>query len=282
MVSVASDINTRRQHSIFELLRNKAFSIPCLFSSFAAFVLLARSHLYANDLNEQQVWTIGLGVVSGVAILRWLCGFPADPNRSLSAKWGWYLQSLTILQIVLLLSISTKSPSALGPIWLIVFLSEAIWWSQNYRRRQNTTTRPINDTPLGYVIEDDLEARLLRSLEDHSRNHSTPSNNREIPDHASQLWVRSTDILGETISASQRVQFVAGQRHQNLHLSFVPELPSIPYVEATLIEGPDVDIIVGEAQEFGLRLDLKLGQVYEEPVEVFVQLEVFAEAKQAA
>ena len=82
MVSVVSDINTRRQYSIFELLRNKAFSIPCLFSSFAAFVLLARSHLYANDLNEQQVWTIGLGVVSGVAILRWLCGFPAVLSKT--------------------------------------------------------------------------------------------------------------------------------------------------------------------------------------------------------
>ena len=282
MVSVTSDINTSRQHSFFELLRNKAFAVPCLFSSFAAFLLLARSHLYVSELKESQVWTIGLGVVSGVAILRWLCGFPADPNRSLSAKWGWYLQSLTILQIVLLLSVSTHSAAALGPIWLFVFLSESIWWGQNYRRRQNAMTALLNETALGYVIEDDLEDRLLRSLEDHSENHSTQRNNREIPDHASQMWIRSTDIHGETVSASQRVQFAIGQRHQNLHLSFVPELPSIPYVEATLMEGPDVDIIVGEVQQFGLRLDLKLGQIYEEPVEVFVQLEVFAEARQAA
>ena len=282
MVSVISDINTSRQHSIFELLRNKAFAVPCLFSSFAAFLLLARSHLYVSEMNESQVSSIGLGVVSGAAILRWLCGFPTDPNRSLSAKWGWYLQSLTTLQIVLLLSVSTHSATALGPIWLFAFLSESIWWSQNYRRRQNTMTTLPNETPLGYVIEDDLEDRLLRSLEDQSGNHSTQRNNSEIPDHASQLWIRSADIHGETILASQRVPFATGQRHQNLHLSFVPELPSIPYVEATLLEGPDVDIIVGEAQQFGLRLDLKLGQIYEEPVEIFVQLEVFAEAKQAA
>ena len=63
MVSVASNIDTNNQHSVGDLLRNTAFVAPCLFTSIAAFILLARSHLYTENLSGQQVWLIGLSVI---------------------------------------------------------------------------------------------------------------------------------------------------------------------------------------------------------------------------
>ena len=83
-------------------------------------------------------------------------------------------------------------------------------------------------------------------------------------------------------SVSKTGLFAAGQRFQTIHLAFIPELPGIPHVDATSLEGPSVEIMVGEVQRFGLRLELKLTQIYDEPVEVVIQVEVFAESSQAA
>lgn len=281
MVSVASNVDTNNQHSVGSLLRDTAFVAPCLFTSLAAFILLARSHLYTENLSGQQVWLIGLSVISGVAVLRWLSGFPTT-NRSTLARCGWYLQSLTILQIVLLLSVTTESSHTWGLVLVLAVVSEVLWWRQNYRRSRFREINLVVDRSLENVIENELEARLLRSLEQNSPDGDRQWKDGELPDHASQFWVRSVDLHGESISASQRIHFTTGQRYRNLHLSFVPELPSIPHIEATLLEGPDVDISVGEAHRFGVRLELKLRQRYEEPVEVLIQLEVFAEGKHAA
>ncbi len=281
MVSVVSNLKTGRCTSTTEYLRNTALVVPCLFACLAAFLLLARSNLYTDTLTQQQTWLIGLGILSTVAILRTAIGLPANDRRSLLAKCSWYLQSLTILQMVLLLSVTSQSASATGLVWAGALLSESYWWIRNYKYQPvDRPTEPHTD--LSYTIENDLEARLLQSLDAAPEKKESAWNDGEIPEHANQFWVRSVDIHGESISASQRIQFEAGQRHQNLHLSFIPELPSKPRVEATLLEGPDVELIVGESHDFGIRLDLRLKQVYEEPMEVLVQVEVFAEAKQAA
>tara|TARA_B100000945_G_scaffold246075_1_gene202389 strand:+ start:6075 stop:6944 length:870 start_codon:yes stop_codon:yes gene_type:complete len=282
MVSVASNLNTNQQHSIWELLRNTALVTSCLFTNIAAFILLARSHLYSENLTGQQVWIIGLTVISGVALLRCLGGFPSNTDRSRFAKYSWYLQSFTIFQIILLLSVTTRSTEPFAAVAMFALISEAFWWIQNYRNGKSTDTIITKDLSLDYDIQADLESRLLRSLEKHHVEHDRQCNDAELPDHASQFWVRTVDIHGETISASQRVQFTTAQRHQHLHLSFVPGLPSIPHVKATLLEGPDVEITVAEKQDFGIRLDLKLNHTYEEPVEVLVQIEIFAEIRQAA
>lgn len=281
MISIANNLETSRCTSTTDFLRNTALLVPCLFACLATFLMLARSHLYTDILTQQQTWLIGLGILSTVAILRTAIGLPANDRRSLLAKCSWYLQSLTILQMALLLSVTSQSVSATGSIWAGALLSESYWWIRNYKYQPIVRPTPplIN---LGYTIENDLEARLLQSLNQASLKEESAWTESEIPDHANQFWIRSVDIHGESISASQRIQFEAGQRHQNLHLSFIPELPSTPCVEATLLEGPDVELIVGESHDFGIRLDLKLKQIYEEPVEVLVQVEVFAEAKQAA
>ena len=281
MVSVASNLKTNRYTSTTELLRNIALVFPCLFIVLAAFLLLARSHQYTDFLTQQQTGFIGFGILSTVAILRLAIGLPANDRRTLLAKCSWYIQSLTTLQMALLLSVTSQSASAAGLVWTGVLLSECYWWIKNYKYQP--VIRPTkSQTTLSYTIETDLEARLLQSLDATPQIEEESWNDGEIPEHANQFWVRSVDVHGESISASQRVQFEAGQRHQNLHLSFIPELPTKPRVEATLLEGPDVELIVGESHDFGIRLDLKLKQIYEEPVEVLVQVEVFAEAKQAA
>lgn len=281
MVSVASNLKTSRCTSTTELLRNIALVVPCLFVVLAAFLLLARSHQYTDFLTQQQTGLIGFGILSTVAILRLAVGLPANDRRTLPAKCSWYLQSLTTLQMALLLSVTSQSASAAGLVWTGALLSECYWWIKNYKY-QPVIRLTESQTALSYTIETDLEARLLKSLDAAPQIEEESWNGGEIPEHANQFWVRSIDIQGESISASQRVQFEAGQRYQNLHLSFIPELPTKPRVEATLLEGPDVELIVGESHDFGIRLDLKLKQIYEEPVEVLVQVEVFAEAKQAA
>ncbi len=281
MVSIASNLKTSRCTSTTELLRNIALVVPCLFVVLAAFLLLARSHQYTDFLTQQQTGLIGFGILSTVAILRLAIGLPANDRRTLLAKCSWYLQSLTSLQMALLLSVTSQSALAISLVWAGALLSECYWWIKNYKY-QPVIRLTESQTTSSYTIETDLEARLLQSLEAAPQIEEESLNDGEIPEYANQFWVRSVDVHGESISASQRVQFEAGQRHQNLHLSFIPALPTKPRAEATLLEGPDVELIVGESHDFGIRLDLKLKQIYEEPVEVLVQVEVFAEAKQAA
>ncbi len=282
MNSLASERPCERPPSFLDVLRNTSVIIPCLFACFAAFLLLARSHFYSTPLHTTQAVTIGLGTILGIGCLRGLCGLPSKPFRSPLAKWGWYLQSLTLLQVSLLLTVTSAQSEATAIVWVLSVVNELVWWTVNGRQ-----ARPVLASPAvtDHVIEEDIEARLLKSLENSGAVDSpmgAAGTLSEIAEQTSQSWIRSQDEYGESISASQRTLFAAGQRFQTIHLSFIPELPGIPHVDATSLEGPNVEIMVGEVQGFGLRLDLKLTQIYDEPVEVVIQVEVFAETSQAA
>ncbi len=282
MASMASDTQANPTYSLIAALRNTALVVPCFFTSAAAFLLLARSHLYTDPLQPQQALLVGSGVIAVTAILRLLSGFPTASNKSAIAKCSWYLQSLTVLQVMLLLLVTSESPQNLAALWTLALGTESAWWILNHRHGQ-PAVRPQAGSDFGdHHIENELENRLLRALEETSVDESSTWSQGEMPDHANQFWLRTVDLHGESILASQRVQFHPGQRHQNIHFSFVPGLPSIPHVEAISLEGPDVEISVGEKQDFGIRLDLRLSRVYDEPVEVLIQIEVFAESQKAA
>jgi hypothetical protein len=94
--------------------------------------------------------------------------------------------------------------------------------------------------------------------------------------HAQQSWTRFSDESGESITAIERVLFEPGQRHQTIHFSFVPSLIAIPEITTHIVEGPPASIRIDEMQTFGARLELKLSQKYEEPVELIIQIEMVA------
>ena len=281
MNSLASESAGERPTSFLDVLRNTSVIIPCLFACFAAFLLLARSHFYSTPIQTIQTIAIGLGTIFGIGCLRGLCGLPSKPARSPLAKWGWYLQTLTLLQVSLLLTVTSAYSEATAIIWVLSVVNEVVWWTVNGRQAPPATTNPAETD---HVIEEDIEARLLSSwkllipsiVQWERLGHLVKS------PQTNQSWIRSRDEYGESISASQRTLFAAGQRFQTIHLAFIPELPGIPHVDATSLEGPSVEIMVGEVQRFGLRLELKLTQIYDEPVEVVIQVEVFAESSQAA
>ena len=286
MTSVTRKLDRAPHQSAADLLRNWALVIPCLFTSFAAFLLLARSNLVSVRLSPFQTLALGFGALIVTGGLRWCCGFPKSPNRSQLAKWSWYLQSLTVLQLTLLISLSSTDTQAVSLLGVFTVASETLWWVSNCRFNP-VMIRTHNSSDATYPIELELEARLLQSLETNSNSLNsvaltTEWSESELPEEASQSWVRFSDTQGESIMATQRVLFESGQRHQTLHLSFIPGLPSIPIVDATALAGPDVTILVGETQDFGIRLDLKLSETYDEAVDVLIQVEIFAEAKQAA
>lgn len=282
MNSLASESAGERPTSFLDVLRNTSVIIPCLFACFAAFLLLARSHFYSTPIQTIQTIAIGLGTILGIGCLRGLCGLPSKPARSPLAKWGWYLQTLTLLQVSLLLTVTSAYSEATAIIWVLSVVNEVVWWTVNGRQTPPVTTNPAETD---HVIEEDIEARLLSSLGT-SDSVDSPvgavGTSGEIAAQTNQSWIRSRDEYGESISASQRTLFAAGQRFQTIHLAFIPELPGIPHVDVTSLEGPSVEIMVGEVQGFGLRLELKLTQIYDEPVEVVIQVKVFAESSQAA
>ena len=87
-----------------------------------------------------------------------------------------------------------------------------------------------------------------------------------------QHIVRMRDKEGrEYIHATLRGEIAAGHRHATLYLGFCPPFPTLPQVEAEVIEGPPAITKVVQALHNGVQIDVELDEAVAKPVTVVVE-----------
>lgn len=91
----------------------------------------------------------------------------------------------------------------------------------------------------------------------------------------SQLTSRICDVADdgstiETVAHYTRTHFEAGQTRAVVHLSFQPDLVSIPTVESNLIDGTGRTRISG-VTKFGVRIEMQLSEAPKESLTICVE-----------
>jgi hypothetical protein len=76
----------------------------------------------------------------------------------------------------------------------------------------------------------------------------------------------------ETIHATLRAEFVAGQRQATLHFGFCPPLARLPVIEVETVDGPEAELKVGAAYCHGARVEVRLSEPAEESCSVLVEM----------
>ncbi|MEZ6064885.1 MAG: hypothetical protein R3B90_04085 [Planctomycetaceae bacterium] len=80
-------------------------------------------------------------------------------------------------------------------------------------------------------------------------------------DHADVLpWQRLArwrDACGERAEAELTVTLAAGERQTSVHLLFSPPLAGRPEVECEPLDDSDVELTIGAAHAYGIRIDVR-------------------------
>ncbi len=88
-----------------------------------------------------------------------------------------------------------------------------------------------------------------------------------------QQIVRTCDAAGrETIHATLRADFQAGQRNATVYVGFCPPLASMPEITVEPAAGPAADFKIVQAFAHGTRIDVRLAQVSIEQASVELNL----------
>lgn len=176
---------------------------------------------------------------------------------------------------------STLGAVLLGAVFVAV---EAGWWALCVPRWRIAVRTHL----LG------IRGRQEPRFDHHSHTNTSPGEpvttaqgrRREVTDRpasrleeASANWRPESDLLGaesaqeiiqqvtrwrtadgsESLRAVLRADFDEGERSKSLHLSFCPPLPAIPDVEVAELEGPPATSKLAEVQNYGVRIDVRLG-----------------------
>jgi len=95
-----------------------------------------------------------------------------------------------------------------------------------------------------------------------------------------QQFVRSRGADGsEHLTGWLRIPFTAGQRTGSEHVAFCPPFEKTPHVTVEQLDGPAVRVKTAQLLPHGVRLDLKLATVAEEPDSVVLQFSARAQAE---
>jgi hypothetical protein len=78
----------------------------------------------------------------------------------------------------------------------------------------------------------------------------------QLPADVTQTWTRRTVDGVDVLEGLARVEFRAGARVTNLHVSVCPPFAALPEVFAEATEGA-ADVKVAEALTFGLRIEVR-------------------------
>ncbi len=76
----------------------------------------------------------------------------------------------------------------------------------------------------------------------------------------------------ETVYATLRGEFAAGERGITLYVGFCPPFAQIPVVEAEAMEGPPARVTVAQVQNNGAQIDVELERPHSEEVQVTIEV----------
>ena len=290
MSAIASNSRLSRPSKLLGTIRLGIMSVPACFAVFAGALLVARTPGYQLTPSTSFICL----AVTGIIVLNCLihaCTYHLwDQQANLFSKIVWFTPSIITFEALILVTHNAANDRIVGLTWLILFTCETIWWIIPLRTIQDPAAREQPTT--GKLLSQDEGAhRHLHPVTIASQSvPATLINQTEsevgtscvLAREATQTWTRYEDETGESIAAIERILFQPGQRHQAIHFCFVPSLPAIPTINTTIMEGPRARIQIGNAQSFGARLEIKLSQTYEDPVELIIQIEVIAQRPVAA
>ena len=165
----------------------------------------------------------GLAIITGARIL-WRRTFPEATTVDPWIGWG---ASLTLVLLALGLSFPGNQERDWF-IWLPLLLAD------QWLRRQLFDT-----VGLGVI--------------------STAKPQANLP---TQQIVRVCDMAGhETIHATLRADFQAGQRHATVYIGFCPPLAKPPEITVEHSAGPEAELKIVQAFAHGARIDVRLAQI---------------------
>jgi len=171
------------------------------------------------------------------------------------------------------LSLPGTNRWGLGFFWLFIAAEELWAWRPWIIRRLR---RPWSKKPPDRRVRvDPAQATLPHA----APLETTPAalSNLLIPtdwpakDITQQLTRSMADDGSDVLSGWLRLDFSAGQRMGNLHVAFCPPFSSTPELSVSQLDGPEARIKIAQLLPYGVRLDLKLLTLSEEPASVLVQ-----------
>ncbi len=274
MSSIAATPTGSTTSTLFTVVRRGGMFATALFVILAQATLIARHPAGTATLNPSFLYATLVGILCINGCIR-LCTFnPRDPQAYWLSRLVWVTPSIISLETFILISNVTVSSSLVVMTGLFLVVVECNWWIVSLRKQ--SSGRPQQTTivkqQLLFDAIDRPPAFAPNVLPFDHANETVAT----LANHAQQSWTRFSDEAGESITAIERVLFAPGQRHQTIHFSFVPSLIVIPEITTQIVEGPPATIRLDEIQTFGARLELKLSQKYEEPVELIIQIEMVA------
>jgi len=274
MSSIAATPTGSTTSTLFTAVRRGGMFATALFAILAQAALIARHPAGTATLNPSLLYATLVGVLCINGCIR-LCTFnPRDSQASWLSCLVWVTPSIISLETFILISNATVSSSLVVMTGLFLVVVECNWWIVSLRKQSSGRPQPttvIKQQLLFNTIDaPPAFAPNILPLDDTSETAAT------LVTHAQQSWTRFSDESGESITAIERVLFEPGQRHQTIHFSFVPSLIAVPEITTHIVAGPPTTIRLDDMQTFGARLELKLNQKYEEPVELIIQIEMVA------
>ncbi|MCS5632063.1 MAG: hypothetical protein NZ744_14600 [Pirellulaceae bacterium] len=273
MSSIATTPTDSTTSTLFTAVRRGGMFAMALFAILAQAALITRHPAGTVALNPSFLYATLAGILCINGCIR-LCTFtPRNTQASWLSRIVWITPSIISVETFILISNTTLSSSLVVMTGLFLVVVECNWWivslsRESSKRPQQTTI--IKQQLLFDAIDTPAVEATILPLDDTIETATT------LLTHAQQSWTRFSDESGESITAIERVLFESGQRHQTIHFSFVPSLIAIPEITTHIVEGPPASIRLDEIQTFGARLELKLSQKYEEPVELIIQIEMVA------
>lgn len=166
------------------------------------------------------------------------------------------LPTVTLVLLATAAAVPGSPTAAVVLLWLIIAAEEtaAAWFARwpDGRRSRRSDDRAASRPALHSVIEHD--SHLVNNI----RQHQT----RE----------RTTDGK-ELVHGTLRSSLVAGQRTAVEHLVFCPMLAVVPQIKVMAVEEVDCSVRATHVYRYGARLEIRLKEPCDEPIEVLVRYE---------
>ncbi|MCR4412384.1 MAG: hypothetical protein NUV77_08170, partial [Thermoguttaceae bacterium] len=210
-------------------------AVPLALVGLAACVLAWRR--VVGGLRTPLAWP-GLVVLGAAVALLAVAARWAQPKCrgavATSASWPIGVALSAMLAVLgLAVSLPETSPGGLAAFWSILVAEEALAWSRHVRLRR--------DVRRDFAADDQTLQHLVRT--------------------------RSPDGI-ETIEGWLRASLAPGQRTTSVHVAFCPPLPMPPEVAVEQVNGPPAKVTAAQTLPYGVRFDLKLAELSDQPCEV--------------
>ncbi len=226
-----------------------------------ACVLLLALRRLSGALEEPLSATLLLLSMLVALLAVWATVHAAEVSRPMS----WGLTSVAGASIVILgavLTLPGTSTLALAVLWVSVAAGFSVLVIELRTRHRAV---PASEIPsvVGARALPSANALVAPLPESHETN---------FPGEWQRLSRLRTEDAADRMEGWVRVSCAIGQRSEVVHLSFCPPFEKTPELEVECHEGPDTRIKITQLLPYAARIELKLVQTPQEPVELLIGL----------